>query len=117
MSLLVNPTEQWRAFEATNSLVKPAINIMENRHTYKIELVAPGLKVNDFKIQVQKQHLWISGAHHENNGQPANTLHQEFYHDHIQFSRCLELPDNIVPHDYTTYYHQGILTICFAKKP
>ncbi len=115
MSLLINDSQEWKVFEATKSLVKPAINIMENDQTYLIELVAPGLKVKDFNIQVREHYLWIKGAHHENNNYPENTLKQEFYHEHIQFSRCIGLPYTVETRNFKTYYQQGILTIYFGK--
>lgn len=46
----------------TKMMVVPAVNITEEKDNYKVELAAPGMKKEDFSIDVEGNMLTISAA-------------------------------------------------------
>ena len=53
----------WNRKWATEST--PAINVVESKNEYRIEVAAPGLDKNDFKINLEKDILTISASKEE----------------------------------------------------
>jgi HSP20 family protein len=93
----------------------PAVNVTESDHQYQIELAAPGLKREDFKISVDKDTLTISvekNADNMNSGKKYNR--REF--SYFSFVRSFSLPDTIDYAGIEARYADGILTVELAKK-
>ena len=78
----------------------PAINVIENEKEYDVELAAPGLDKEDFKIHIDEQNnLCIEmekkaenkeGKHHD------RYLRREFSYE--KFQQTLLLPDDVDEH-------------------
>lgn len=93
----------------------PAVNISENNSHYNIELAAPGLKKEDFKIQLDKNILTISvESTSEEKTEGKHYSKREFsYHS---FSRAFALPESADDSAIEAAYTQGVLSIHVAKK-
>ncbi len=95
----------------------PAVNISEDAETFKIELAAPGISKEDFKINLEKDVLSISTEKKvENNEDKKHYSRKEFsYHS---FKRSFTLPENVDKENILAQYVSGILyvTITKAKK-
>lgn len=93
----------------------PHINMLETPDDYRIELAAPGLEKQDFKVTVNKDILTISVDKPLTS--PADNdklLRREFsYH---QFQRSFRLPTTIEVSNIQATYVQGILSLKLAKK-
>ena len=93
----------------------PSVNILEKSDRYKLELSAPGLNRDDFKIDVQDNILTISsekeGKKEENE---QGFKRQEFTYS--SFSRSFVLPDNCLSDQIEANYENGILYISLPKK-
>ncbi len=71
----------------------PAVNISETDKNYEIELVAPGLKKSEFKVNVENGILTISAEHQEEKKEKEkNYTRQEYSYN--SFSRSFSLPEN-----------------------
>lgn len=93
----------------------PAVNISETDKSYDIELVAPGLKKNDFKVNVENGVLTISAEHEEEiKEKKKNYTRQEYSYN--SFSRSFTLPDNSKEDDIKANYADGLLKLIIAKK-
>ncbi|MDB5273238.1 MAG: heat-shock protein Hsp20 [Chitinophagaceae bacterium] len=93
----------------------PSVNIVEKSDRYKLELSAPGLNRDDFKIDVQDNILTISSekeSKKEENEQDFKR--QEF--SYSSFSRSFALPDNCVADRIEANYENGILYVSLPKK-
>jgi HSP20 family protein len=93
----------------------PAVNIKEDNDKFVLEMAAPGMKKNDFHINVEKDVLTISSEHKEEKGEKKeNYARREFYYN--TFSRSFNLPENINLEGIKADYKNGILNIVLPKK-
>lgn len=91
----------------------PAVNISESEGHYHIELAAPGLKKEDFKISVDRDVLTISAQKEEKEeNKKINRKEYSF----ASFVRSFNLPDLIDHSNIEASYVDGILKIDIAKK-
>jgi len=104
-----------RVNEEINSYVAP-VNIRETETSYELQLVAPGLNKEDFKINVEQNTLQISYEHKEENKEQQNgkVLRTEFKAK--SFKRSFTLNDKIDAGKITAKYADGLLNITLAKK-
>ncbi len=93
----------------------PAVNVIEEKGNYKIEVAAPGLKKDDFNVNLEKNVLKIeSRKESKNEVKEANYTKQEFCFD--SFSRSFTLPDTINSNKIDAKYSEGVLTISLPLK-
>ena len=93
----------------------PAVNIYENETSFQIELAAPGLKKEDFKINLEKDVLSISAdVKQESDLENFRVNRREF--GFYSFKRSFNLPDLIDHSNIEAKYQDGILSLTIAKK-
>lgn len=93
----------------------PSVNITENDKEFKIELGVPGLKKDDFKLDVDKSTLTVS-ADKEEKAKEEKEIFTKREFNYASFSRSFMLPDSVKPDDVRAKYEDGILKIHIAKK-
>lgn len=92
----------------------PAVNISEDEGKYNLELSAPGFEKEDFKIELKKGMLTISGEHKtEKETKEKNFSRKEFSYG--SFQRSFSLPEGIDEEAVEAKYENGILRISLAK--
>ena len=93
----------------------PNVNIYEGLNEYKIELAAPGLVKEDFKIDLKKDNLsiWAEKKGIEGAIQKDYTR-KEF--EYSSFARSFVLPEGVDADKISAEYLNGILTITIGKK-
>jgi HSP20 family protein len=104
----------WR----TPGTTLPAVNIMESNDQYIIEVAAPGMKREDFKVELDNQVLTISSEQQHNRDdkdKDGNFTRREFsYHS---FQRSFRLPKELVEGEkIEARYTDGILVITVPKR-
>lgn len=104
----------WKGFDAT----MPAVNIVENNDAYEIEVAAPGMKRENFKIEFENNVLTIA-SHLENKVEEKadnkNFTRREF--SYKSFQRTFSLPENKVEGErISAKYVDGILLISIPKR-
>jgi len=93
----------------------PAANIIENQDSFQLEIAAPGLVKNDFKINLDNNILTISAEiEDEKREEGKNYSRKEFYYG--SFSRSFNLPKTIDLDKIKADYESGILKIALPKK-
>lgn len=96
----------------------PAINILETENEYKVEVAAPGLTKDDFKISLRDDNeLTVSmekKQEHNNEKKNGRYLRREF--SYTQFRQTMILPDNIDKDKIEAKVEHGILNISIPKK-
>lgn len=102
-------------FSNTNTTL-PAVNVQDTENEFVIEVAAPGLSKDDFKISLNHTQLTISSEKkEEKQSKEGNYSRKEFSYQ--SFQRSFELPVNIVEGDkITANYKEGILYIHVPKK-
>ena len=92
----------------------PAVNIQENEKQFTLELAAPGLKKDDFNINLDNQVLTISKEAKEQKEEVKdNYTRKEFVYN--SFSRSFRLPKIILADKIKADYKDGILTLSLPK--
>jgi HSP20 family protein len=94
----------------------PSANVKENKTEYSIELAAPGLEKNDFKIGIENDVLSISAEkQHEKNEETEKYTRHEF--EYNAFSRSFRLPDSVNSEKIDARYENGLLRLTIPKRP
>jgi len=92
----------------------PAVNIKEEEKEFVLELAAPGLKKEDFKINLENHMLTISKeTNEENKEEKTNFTRREFVYN--SFNRSFKLPKIILENKIKADYVDGILRITLPK--
>jgi HSP20 family protein len=93
----------------------PSLNVKNLENEFQIELAAPGLSKDDFKVTIDNGILNISAEIEDKMEEKDDTyMRQEFsYHS---FSRSLALPENVDENkDVKAQYKDGVLTLKLHK--
>lgn len=97
----------------------PPANVVETEYDYRIELGVPGMKKEDFKIDLDESNkiLTVSAASKEEKAgeykKERFTRHEYSYHS---FTRSFSLPDNADLEAISGKYDNGVMTITISKK-
>jgi len=94
----------------------PPVNIKETEQSFNVALVAPGLKKEDFTIEVDKKLLTISHEVKTENSEQAEGKYTRKEFTQTSFKRAFTLPENVNEADINAAYQDGILTITLPKK-
>lgn len=93
----------------------PAVNIQESDKGFNIEVAAPGLSKNDFKITMENRILTISSEKEEEKEKSdKDYTRREF--SYTSFSRSFSLPENVNEENVNAVYEDGVLKIQLVKK-
>ncbi|MET1056726.1 MAG: Hsp20/alpha crystallin family protein [Pedobacter sp.] len=93
----------------------PAVNISENENAYSIELAAPGLNKENFKIQLDKNLLTISVEQKSESNQESKQYNKREF-SYSSFVRSFALPESADDSNIDAEYTDGILKIAVQKK-
>ena len=94
----------------------PAVNTFENNDAFALEVAAPGMKKEDFKIELDNNTLTISSEQEENKEIKENEYSRREFRYH-SFTRSFQLPENKVDSSkITAKYADGILYVNIPKR-
>lgn len=113
----------------------PAVNIIENDREFRIEVSAPGMRKEDFSIDMEENRLTISAErkyeHEESSGEEKggkgkgksdkaqggnNERYTRREFGYSQFSRSFMLPETVDPEKIQANYQDGILNLTLPKR-
>ena len=93
----------------------PAVNIIEGKEDYRIEVAAPGLDKEDFKVSLDNNVLTVSSEKEvKNESNEDNVLRKEF--SYSSFSRSFTLPETVNGDKIKAVHKDGILSLVIPKK-
>ena len=95
----------------------PSVNLKETDDKLEVELAAPGMKKEDFKVEIDNNMLMISSEKQEEKKEERkkdNYLRKEFSYQ--SFYRSFYLPEYIDENKVEASYKDGILHVAIAKK-
>jgi HSP20 family protein len=93
----------------------PAVNIAETENDFQIELATPGLKKEDFKINLDKNVLSISAEKKAEESTEAKKFSKREY-SYNSFVRSFTLPDTANHSKIEADYTDGVLKLTIAKR-
>ncbi|MFH2095228.1 MAG: Hsp20/alpha crystallin family protein [Bacteroidota bacterium] len=96
----------------------PAVNIKESDDSFEILMAAPGMKRDDFKIELDRNMLTISSEHEQKNEEKDENngfSRREFCYG--SFRRSFNLPENKADVDkISAKYIDGVLEVVIPKR-
>lgn len=102
-------------FEFRTGVNMPSVNIIEGKDDYKIEVAAPGIDKQDFKIDLDNNILTIASEKEDKNEQNHERyMCREF--SYSSFKRSFSLPQSVDAGNITANHKDGVLTIMIPKK-
>ena len=110
MNEFLNDDFGMNLFNRGNSL--PSVNSIENNDSFEIDLAVPGMKKDDFIIELNDKVLVISSEKSSINNE--NMRLNEF--DYSSFQRSFRVPDSVDLDKIKATYKNGILKIKLTKK-
>ncbi|MFA5973365.1 MAG: Hsp20/alpha crystallin family protein [Lentimicrobiaceae bacterium] len=102
-------------YSLTNTTI-PAVNIKETVNEFEVDVAAPGMSKEDFKIELNNNVLTISSEKQTENEtkEGKNVTRMEFSYQ--SFSRSFTLPAIVETERITAKYENGLLRVNIPKK-
>lgn len=95
-------------------MTTPSVNVVETKNAFGLEVAAPGMKKEDFKVEVKDGCLVISAeTKAEKEQKEENYTRKEF--NYQAFTRSFWLPENVKADDIKATYMDGILKLNVPK--
>jgi len=93
----------------------PAVNITEQKNDYLVSLAVPGMKKEDFKIDVEGNMLTISSEREETKEEKDKKFTRKEY-NYSSFSRSFTLPDEVNREKIDAKYEDGVLKLTLPRR-
>ncbi|UKJ06271.1 Hsp20/alpha crystallin family protein [Solitalea lacus] len=97
------------------SFKTPAVNVVENADGYAIELAVPGLKKDDFNIDLEKNTLTVSVEKENESKEEGKNYHRREF-SYTSFKRSFNLPETVDVEKIGAEYKDGVLSLTIPKK-
>ena len=98
----------------TREMTVPAVNVQETDKDFRLEVAAPGMKKEDFKLEVKEGMLYISAETKEEKEMKEEGYTRKEFNYH-SFSRSFWLPENVKSDEIKATYKDGILNLVLPK--
>ena len=100
------------------STTAPAINVIEKKNEYDVELAAPGMTKEDFKVSLDEDHNLVveldkKVEKSEENKDCGHYLRREF--SYTKFHQTLLLPDDVNRDAISATVENGVLKVVLPK--
>ncbi|WP_373493272.1 Hsp20/alpha crystallin family protein [Aquiflexum sp.] len=103
--------DNWTSEDST----LPKVNIVETNEEFRVEMAAPGMKKEDFHIELDNDMLTIhSEMSSENFDEDSTFTRKEFSYQ--SFKRSFYLPNTVEADKIKARYRDGILNLEIPKK-
>ena len=106
----------WRV-TPTKQFASPAVNIMENEKDYQVEIAAPGMTKNDFKVRVENDNelvIYLEKKEEHKEDKKKNYLRREF--SYASYNQTFIIPEEVDVEHIAAAMNDGVLTITLPKK-
>ena len=106
----------WRVTPA-KQFASPAVNILENEKDYQVEIAAPGMTNDDFKVRVENDNelvISLEKKEEHKEDKKKNYLRQEF--SYASYHQTFIIPEEVEVEHIAAAMNDGILTVTLPKK-
>jgi HSP20 family protein len=114
MNDFFKPWNNWLDNGFENTLSVPAVNITENDGQYSVAVAAPGMKKEDFKIDLDGDILTICSEKEDTKEEKDKSYNRREY-NYSSFSRSFTLPEEVKRDKIEATYEDGVLNIVLPK--
>lgn len=91
----------------------PAINVIEEENGYRLEAAVPGMRKEDFNIQLSEDNMLVISMEHKEDKKEKKEekkyLRREF--SYSKYEEKLYLPEDVDKEKITATCNEGVLTI------
>ena len=116
--------EMFRDFFDNNWMLKanataPAINVIENDKDYKVEVAAPGMTKDDFKVTLDDANNLLIEMEKKSETSAEDKKDRKFLRREFSYSKFQQgilLPDNVEKDRISAKVENGVLAIEIPKK-
>jgi HSP20 family protein len=101
---------------STNTTI-PAVNIKETNDNFEVEMAAPGMTRDDFRVELDGNMLSISSEKKNENEEKEGERYTRREFSYQSFQRTFQLPKDVVDSDkIQARYENGVLHLLIPKK-
>jgi len=93
----------------------PAVDISEDENQFEIQVSVPGMKKEDFNLEITDGRLTISGERKMEEKKEGKNFHSLETH-YGSFSRSFYLPENVKEEGIVASYEDGLLKVNLPKQ-
>ena len=97
------------------AMTMPAVNITDNKDDFTVALAVPGMRKDDFNIDIDGNMITISCEKEEKKEEKEAKFTRKEY-NYSSFSRSFTLPDEIMKENIEARYEDGVLKLMLPKK-
>lgn len=111
------PWNEWfgNAGQVGKPLSVPGVNITDNANDFCVSLAVPGMKKDDFKIDIEGNMLIISCETVESK-EEKDTKYTRKEYNYSSFSRSFTIPEEVNREKIEARYENGVLKLSLQKK-
>ncbi len=112
------PWNEW--FDTSSSLLNrtltvPAVNIVETKDYFNLSFAIPGMKKDDFHIDMDGNMLSVSCEKEESKEEREHKYTRKEY-NYSTFNRSFSLPEDVIKDKIQATYTDGVLHLTLPKK-
>ncbi len=93
----------------------PAVNVKEEDDHFEVELAAPGLNKDDFKVELHNRVLTISSEKQDEHVEEEEGKFSRREFRYSSFSRSFTLPETVDEEGIKASYNDGLLSLNIPK--
>jgi len=105
----------WPSSSSTGTTI-PKVNVYETDAEFHVEMAAPGMTKDDFKVELDNNMLTISSQKAYENSEEDRKNFQRKEFSYQSFERTFHLPDSAEADRINAKYTDGILSLIIPKK-
>ena len=108
--------DDFMGYTPAKQFASPAVNIIENEKDYQIEVAAPGMSKEDFKVRLENDNELVIALEKKNEDkhEKKNYLRREF--SYASFKQSFIIPDEVEAEGIGAAMVDGVLKITLPKK-
>ncbi|MFO0903128.1 MAG: Hsp20/alpha crystallin family protein [Pirellulales bacterium] len=103
--------EEWPAWAGAFA---PRTNVAETPEALEVTVELPGMKPEEFKVEVHHHELWVMGEKKEEKEEKGKTFHR-MERRYGEFKRVIPLPENVNLEKVAAEFKEGVLRIAIPK--
>ncbi|HVC98188.1 MAG TPA: Hsp20/alpha crystallin family protein [Pirellulales bacterium] len=92
----------------------PTFNLAETETHYEVTMELPGMKPEEFKVEVKNGELWVTGEKKEEKEEKGKTFHR-IERTYGEFRRVIPLPGTVNEEKIEAEYKAGVLKVFVPK--
>lgn len=108
---ILSDEDRWVSLEGA---FVPMINVAENAEGVEVTVELPGMKPEDFAVEIKNGALWISGEKKEEKEEKGKTFHR-VERSYGEFRRVIPLPATVAEDKVSAEFKSGILRVAVPK--